>query len=115
MPSRKGGKNPLREQASKAASISIDSNSSSSATPTPCQLPPPLPPHPYYSYRDPYHPPTYRHHRERSPPTPSLLEATLWFPLRLHLKSAIIDTNSLIISTGWREYIPPWRSSFRSV
>src|SRR5438045_7845277 len=70
MPSRKGGKNPLREQASKAASISIDSNSSSSATPTPCQLPPPLPPHPYYSYRDPYHPPTYHHHRERSPPTP---------------------------------------------
>src|SRR5436190_8431977 len=45
----------------------------------------------------------------------SLLEATLWFLLRLHLKSAIIETNSLIISTGWREYIPPWRSSFRSV
>jgi hypothetical protein len=70
MPSRKGGKNPLREQASKAASISIDSNSSSSATPTPGQLPPLLPPHPYYSYRDPYHPPAYHHHRERSPHTP---------------------------------------------
>ena len=70
MPSRKGGKNPLREQVSKAASISIDSNSSSSATPTPCQLPPPLPPHPYYPYRDLYHPPTYHHHRERSPQTP---------------------------------------------
>jgi len=70
MPSRKGAKNPLREQASKAASISIDSNSSSSATPTPCQFPPPLPPHPYYSYRDPYHPSTYHNHRERSPRTP---------------------------------------------
>jgi hypothetical protein len=70
MPSRKSGKNPLREQASKAASISIDSNSSSSATPTPRQLPPPLPPHPYYSYGDPYHPPTYYHRRERSPRTP---------------------------------------------
>src|SRR5438045_6812161 len=70
MPSRKGGKNPLREQASKAASISIESNSSSSATPTPCQLPPPFPPHPYFSYRDPYHPPTYHHHRERSLHTP---------------------------------------------
>src|SRR5436190_22267960 len=46
---------------------------------------------------------------------PSLLKATLWFPLLLHLKSVIIETNSLIISTGWREYIPPWRSSFRSV
>jgi hypothetical protein len=70
MPSRKGGKNPLREQTSAAASISIDSNSSSSATPTPCQLPPPLPSHPYYSYRDLYHPPTYNHHREHSPHTP---------------------------------------------
>ena len=70
MPSRKDGKNPLREQASKAANISIDSNSSSSTTPTPCQLPPPLPPHPYYSYRDLYHPPTYHHHQERSPHTP---------------------------------------------
>src|SRR5439155_21617004 len=69
MPSKKGGKNPLREQASKAANISIDSNSSSSATPTPCQLPPPLPPHPYYSYRDLYHPPTYHHHQEHSPHT----------------------------------------------
>lgn len=70
MPSRKSGRNPLREQASKAASISIDSSSSSSATPTPCQLPPSLPPHPYYSYGDPYHPPIYRHYRERSPHTP---------------------------------------------
>ena len=70
MPSRKSGKNPLREQASKAASISIGSNSSSSATPTPRQLPQPLPLHPYYSYGDPYHPPTYYHHRERSPRTP---------------------------------------------
>src|SRR5437762_11396637 len=43
MPSRKGGKNPLREQASKATNISINSNSSSSTTPTPYQLPPPLP------------------------------------------------------------------------
>ena len=70
MPSRKGAKNPLREQASKAASISINSNSSSSATLTPCQLPPPPPPHPYYSYRDLYHPSTYHHHREHSPHTP---------------------------------------------
>ena len=70
MPSRKDVKNPLREQVSKAASTSIDSNSSSSATPTPSQLPPFLQPHPYYSYGDPYHPPTYRHHRERSPQTP---------------------------------------------
>jgi len=70
MPSRKGGKNPLREQTSKAASISIDSSSSSSATPTPGQLPPPLHPHPHYAYRDLYHPPTYHHHRERSPRTP---------------------------------------------
>ena len=70
MPSRKNGKNPLREQASTAASISIDSNSSSSATPTPGQLPPPLPPHSYYSYRDLYHPPIYHHHREHSPHTP---------------------------------------------
>ena len=46
---------------------------------------------------------------------PSLLEATLWFLLRLHLKSVIIETNSLIISTGWQEYIPPWRDSFKSV
>ena len=30
----------------------------------------PLPPHPYYPYRDLYHPPTYHHHRERSPQTP---------------------------------------------
>ena len=70
MPSRKGGKNPLREQASKAASISIDSNSFSSTTPTPGQLPPLLPPHPYYPYRDLYHPSTYHHHRECSPHTP---------------------------------------------
>ena len=70
MPSRKGGKNPLREQASKAASISIDSNSSSSATPTPGQLPLLLPQHSYYPYGDLYHPPTYHHHRERSPQTP---------------------------------------------
>ena len=70
MPSRKGRKNPLREQASKAASISMDSNSSSSATPTPGQLPPLLPPHPYYPYRDLYHPPTYHHHREHSLQTP---------------------------------------------
>ena len=69
MPSRKGGKNPLREQTSKEASISIDSSSSSSATPTPGQLPPPLHPHPHYAYRDLYHPPTYHHHRERSPRT----------------------------------------------
>ena len=45
----------------------------------------------------------------------SLLEATLWCLLRLHLKSVIIATNLPIISTGWQEYIPPWRSSFRSV
>ena len=70
MPSRKGVKNPLREQASKAASISVDSNSSSSATSAPGQLLLLLPPHPYYPYRDLYHPPTYRHHRERSPHTP---------------------------------------------
>jgi len=70
MPSRKGGKNSLREQASKAAGISIDSKSSSSTTSTPGQLPPLLPPHPYYSYIDPYHPPTYRHHREHSPYAP---------------------------------------------
>jgi hypothetical protein len=71
MPSRKSGKNPLREQASKAPSIS---NSSSSATPAPGQLPPPLPPHlpphPYY-YGDPYHPPTHHHYRQRSPYTPT--------------------------------------------
>ena len=70
MPSRKGEKNPLREQASKAASISIDSNSSSFATSTPGQLPLLLLLHPYYPYRDVYHPPTYHHHRERSPQTP---------------------------------------------
>ena len=69
MPSRKGVKNPLREQASKAASISVDSNSSSSATSTPGQLPLLLPPHPYYPYRDLYHPSTYHHHRECSPHT----------------------------------------------
>jgi len=70
MSSRKGEKNPLREQTSKAVSIPIDSSSSSSATPTPGQLPPPLHLHPYYGYRDLYHPPTYHHHRERSPHTP---------------------------------------------
>src|SRR5438045_8785460 len=65
MPLRKGGKNPLREQVSKAASIFIDSNSSSSATLTPGQLPPLLPQYPYYPSRDLYHPPTYNYHCER--------------------------------------------------
>ena len=51
MPLRKGRKNTLREQASKAASILIDSNLSSSATSTPSQLPLLLSPHRHYSYR----------------------------------------------------------------
>lgn len=87
MPSRKGGKNPLREQASKAASISIDSNSSSSVISTPGQLPSLLPPHPYYPYRDLYHPPTYHHHRERSPytPVPSRSEAVVSSPIAFEI------------------------------
>src|SRR5436190_19101021 len=45
----------------------------------------------------------------------SLLEGTLWLRLQLHSKSEKIETNSLIISTGWQWYIPPWRGGFRSV
>ena len=115
MPSRKGAKNPLREQASKAASISINSI------------------HPLPQHR---HLVNFLHLLHRIPTTLieiyiillliiitentlhiplSLLEVTLWLRLQLHSKSEKIETNSLIISTDWQWYIPPWRGGFRSV
>src|SRR5436190_20574124 len=111
MPSKKGGKNPLREQASKAASISIDSNH-------------PLPQHLHlvnflrFFHRIPT--PLIEIHIILLPTvitantlhTPlSLLEATLWLLLQLHLKLVIIETNSPIISTSEQEYTPLWKNS----